>query len=150
MDSKPSCLLRGTTLAVCSLRPSLRAISIPVPLTGHDGGGDYLVSDPALISIHMPLAGHDSLQGGSQGLRLISIHMPLAGHDCKFASVLFTGLYFNPRAPCGARPAEIFRLIPNSGFQSTCPLRGTTPTLLDDLSPEIFQSTCPLRGTTAI
>ena len=136
-------------LAFCSLRPSLRAISIHMPLTGHDDGGDYLVSDPALISIHMPLAGHDSLQGGSQGLRLISIHMPLAGHDCKFASVLFTGLYFNPRAPCGARPPPPPYPSPSPIFQSTCPLRGTTGGGKPNLAATIiFQSTCPLRGTT--
>ena len=59
----------------------MRAISIHVPLVGHDDGGDYLVSDPALISIHMPLAGHDQDVHGSGIDRVISIHMPLAGHD---------------------------------------------------------------------
>ena len=68
-------------LAFCSLRPSLRAISIHMPLTGHDDGGDYLVSDPALISIHMPLAGHDNDSQYKGGGEVISIHVPLAGHD---------------------------------------------------------------------
>ena len=80
MDSKPSCLLRGTTLAVCSLRPSLRVISIHVPLAGHDDELTMLY-EQIDISIHMPLAGHDrfccdaAIRGG------ISIHVPLAGHD---------------------------------------------------------------------
>ena len=52
-----------------------------MPLTGHDDGGDYLVSDPALISIYMPLAGHDTSREDSGLFVDISIHMPLAGHD---------------------------------------------------------------------
>ena len=58
-------------------------------------------------------------------------------------------MYFNPRAPCGAR--RLLRALHQERhrFQSTCPLRGTT--LLSSILPvvlEQFQSTCPLRGTT--
>ena len=173
MDSKPSCLLRGTTLAVCSLRPSLRAISIHMPLAGHDDGGDYLVSDPALISIHMPLAGHDGVHLFEARDRHISIHMPLAGHDlfgvlrhpaperhfnphapCGArqairAALSVTSAYFNPHAPCGARLKHHPDAVHKALFQSTCPLRGTTDTIrARGMRPQEFQSACPLRGTT--
>ncbi len=103
MDSKPSCLLRGTTLAVCSLRPSLRAISIHVPLAGHDTTSRTTEASTA-ISIHMPLAGHDDELTMLYEQIDISIHVPLAGHD---EAITWTDT--------GA-----------TQFQSTCPLRGTT------------------------
>ena len=62
----------------------------------------------------------------------------------RFASLL----YFNPRAPCGARPTRhplIFNLIT---FQPTRPLRGATTNYRDHLRPCKFQPTRPLRGAT--
>ena len=81
--------------------------------------------------------------------------------------------YFNPRAPCGARPRGGDYAPSELQFQSTCPLRGTTrsttsaaadqsisihvPLAGHDLAAMLstfaevgFQSTCPLRGTTAV
>ena len=80
-----------------------------------------------MISIHAPLAGRDAIFRSQIGRLSISIHAPLAGRDryvCQanrleelFQSTRplrgatggqpiqgFPALYFNPRAPCGARP----------------------------------------------
>ena len=62
----------------------------------------------------------------------------------RFASLL----YFNPRAPCGARPTRhplIFNLIT---FQPTRPLRGATYINLPIDKGQLFQPTRPLRGAT--
>ena len=57
------------------------------------------------ISIHAPLAGRDRLcPMMSTPPSAISIHAPLAGRDQMLrCRIRLAGLYFNPRAPCGAR-----------------------------------------------
>ena len=75
-----TCPLRGTTVGQIN-RLAQQAISIHVPLAGHDARPRHKNSDAAVISIHVPLAGHD----GSCPSR------PPRPRD------------FNPRAPCGAR-----------------------------------------------
>ena len=59
------------------------------------------------------------------GRKEISIHVPHAGHDR-------TG-------DAGIR---------KPGFQSTCPMRGTTSPTWRTFGSLLFQSTCPMRGTT--
>ena len=56
----------------------------------------------------------------------ISTHAPLAGRD--FWGRLHRGCLtnFNPRAPCGARPAPHFGGVFSKKFQPTRPLRGAT------------------------
>ena len=145
------------------------------------------------ISIHVPLAGHDIAFVRNRDKDKISIHVPLAGHDFRRAERSRLKLHFNPRAPCGARLPHLRRVVianisihvplaghdvrgrlrftDDDGFQSTCPLRGTTRLcfkirhvlLISIHVPlaghdhylhgarqvyEPFQSTCPLRGTT--
>ena len=155
---------------VCSLRPSLRVISIHVPLAGHDDGGNYLVSDPALISIHMPLAGHDkyAMAGAANDFAFQST-CPLRGTTGRITMLVDDNVFqstcplrgttfarpvdltvqnFNPRAPCGARLCICSRRRTIEPFQSTCPLRGTTWTVPVEMTClHRFQSTCPLRGT---
>ena len=101
----------------------------------------------------------------------ISIHAPLAGRDDELRIKKHDPVYFNPRAPCGAR--RLSRLVRRMQevFQSTRPLRGAT-SLLSILLPVVdisihaplagrddeaeisalmeaeFQSTRPLRGAT--
>ena len=57
---------------------------------------------------------------------MISTHAPLAGRD--FWGRLHRGCLtnFNPRAPCGARPAPHFGGVFSKKFQPTRPLRGAT------------------------
>ena len=125
MDSKPSCLLRGTTLAVCSLRPSLRAISIHVPLAGHDKALAPLIPDTRNFNPHAPCGARPG-----NGLYFyeqlhFNPHAPCGARLCKMAGKEAT-TYFNPHAPCGARHNTKSVYVLRSSFQSTCPLRGTT------------------------
>ena len=57
--------------------------------------------------------------------------------------------YFNPRAPCGARPAAVRTPAVSGGISIHAPLAGRDihpGTRL--LSPGVFQSTRPLQGAT--
>ena len=56
----------------------------------------------------------------------ISIHAPHAGRDLfeTMGKSLFA--YFNPRAPCGARPSKYSTDKTWDKFQSTRPMRGAT------------------------
>ena len=51
-------------------------------------------------------------------------------------------------APCGAGPVFLVSHIPQSGFQSTRPLRGGTASTATSGYARLFQSTRPLRGGT--
>ena len=102
---------------------------------------------------------------------IISIHSPRAGRD--YLSIAFINFkpYFNPLAPCGARPLSSILSVAEPEFQSTRPVRGETFRKLfiyvcahdfnplapcgarpsgrvNRLSTFIFQSTRPVRGET--
>ena len=126
----------------------------------------------AAISIHAPLAGCDLPQDAPVIFEGISIHAPLAGCDAALRVDSCMCSNFNPRTPCGVRPADLPKAHAEAQFQSTHPLRGATlvspPALLalcisihaplagcdfcgiEILSSRLqFQSTHPLRGATA-
>ena len=76
---------------------------------------------------------------------------PRAPCGARPAVVKFVAAYkgFNPRAPCGARPMPSYLRRIRSEFQSTRPMRGAT-TLLEGFKDNTgFQSTRPMRGATA-
>ena len=74
----------------------------------------------------MPHAGHDTVTHGGDLLIGISTHVPHAGHDPPLKTWSFPRLYFNSRAPCGARPCGKYVTVVIPIFQLTCPMRGTT------------------------
>ena len=78
------------------------------------------------ISIHAPLAGCDVVRIVVPQNVQISIHAPLAGCDAKTRAQRGSRLHFNPRTPCGVRPAREDAPKRGRGFQSTHPLRGAT------------------------
>ena len=123
-------------------------ISIHVPREGHDVGR-ILSAVSQGISIHVPREGHDTSTNGArskkqrfqstcpargttlqravfQRLYRISIHVPREGHDATKSNTTSVALYFNPRAPRGARLDGRFVNVASFAFQSTCPARGTT------------------------
>ena len=57
---------------------------------------------------------------------LISIHAPHAGSDGWHTGNKRVPVHFNPRSPCGERPAHRGYLSISSIFQSTLPMRGAT------------------------
>ena len=82
---------------------------------------------PAPISIHAPHAGRDQHVGQHHEQEAeISIHAPHAGRDGARSACVMAFSHFNPRAPCGARPATPSEKPPSNGFQSTRPMRGAT------------------------
>ena len=56
----------------------------------------------------------------------ISIHAPHAGRDVDLPLRVVLPWNFNPRAPCGARPAGAVTFRNDETFQSTRPMRGAT------------------------
>ena len=78
----------------------------------------------------------------------ISIHAPHAGRDRCRRSDRRGKYYFNPRAPCGARPRRLIRPTPRPTFQSTRPVRGATLKPITANMIVEFQSTRPVRGAT--
>ena len=57
---------------------------------------------------------------------MISIHAPLAGCDHAIEKYYIKKYNFNPRTPCGVRPASHTSALNTLTFQSTHPLRGAT------------------------
>ena len=78
------------------------------------------------ISIHAPHAGRDLLFvlpvlfGSFQSTR------PMRGATPLLFNLIKKQLYFNPRAPCGARRTNIENTAAKTIFQSTRPMRGAT------------------------
>ena len=118
--------MRGATKYAIRQTPPL-PISIHAPHAGRDEGGYRGLAIYFTISIHAPHAGRDLTLRGMVKRLQISIHAPHAGRDLvpggycaehqPFQSTRpmrgatttdSTGStnpsYFNPRAPCGARP----------------------------------------------
>ena len=106
---------------------------------------------PFNISIHAPLAGRDTTSPfmlsppfSFQSTRPLRGATPV----CRSRPPAF--IYFNPRAPCGARRGAKMDLEDNQYFNPRAPC-GARPRL--SCSPEAwitFQSTRPLRGATKI
>ena len=63
------------------------------------------------ISIHAPRAGRDDYLVSHVQYLHISIHAPRAGRDRIVAIATGVSVYFNPRAPCGARQQKYTKLL---------------------------------------
>ena len=84
-------------------------------------------------------------------IAMISTHAPLAGRDNVLELVGALCGYFNPRAPCGARPQR--SNMPNEALQISthAPLAGRDRKRRRDNFPDTkFQPTRPLRGATIL
>ena len=108
------------------------------------------IAAPALFQSTRPVRGATRPRHAGGRGPSISIHAPRAGRDGRPPAAAAAALYFNPRAPCGARPLIQLFNISHDVFQSTRPVRGATPGCRQrlDLSVE-FQSTRPVRGATS-
>ena len=103
------------------------------------------------ISIHAPHAGRDGVHHGPAGLvGGISIHAPHAGRDEHKTLRKRRGNYFNPRAPCGARPSVSFASGYCSRFQSTRPMRGATRAIYVIIESEKISIHAPHAGRDAL
>ena len=75
----------------------------------------------------------------------ISIHAPLVGRDVLHSATLPSISYFNPRAPCGARPMRELGAALADKFQSTRPLWGATANLTK-FEPQICAGVTKMMG----
>ena len=80
----------------------------------------------------------------------ISIHALLAESDCYPGGVCCPNIDFNPRSPCGERPARNTPSPRNNQFQSTLSLRRATRGQCAAGTAVKFQSTLSLRRATCI
>ena len=102
------------------------------------------------ISIHAPLAGRDSSSSSaSPPCSPFQSTRPLRGAT-KPSATVSTSLYFNPRAPCGARPSGPLPCPQSEAISIHAPLAGRDEVSSINISKQTeFQSTRPLRGATA-
>ena len=61
------------------------------------------------ISTHAPRAGSDMQYGAGFAGGIISTHAPRAGSDLNTSKSNSSLPYFNPRSPCGERPATFVK-----------------------------------------
>ena len=114
--------------------------------TGRDVPGSGV---GALISIHAPLAGCDGLCPDLRPAELyFNPRTPCGVRPAIAGTKRSKTKYFNPRTPCGVRPPQHFLYSRVCQFQSTHPLRGATLSKFRWTKKLRFQSTHPLRGAT--
>ena len=86
-----------------------------------------IVDELILFQSTRPMRGATDAALRRRYLHDISIHAPHAGRDQPLLLRPVPLIYFNPRAPCGARQEmSPFHRLSNE-FQSTRPMRGATP-----------------------
>ena len=101
------------------------------------------------ISTHAPLAGRDRhplllFNAPSQ----FQPTRPLRGATATFYAFRILTLHFNPRAPCGARPAPTSGRNQRQKISTHAPLAGRDQHIQDGKVVFPFQPTRPLRGAT--
>ena len=124
-----------------------RAISIHAPHAGRDVSGRHTAA-LWIISIHAPHAGRDARDGKVTGDEVISIHAPHAGRDIVIIDSRSGKRYFNPRAPCGARPSPARWSWRSRHFNPRAPCGARLLLRPRGVGVEEFQSTRPMRGAT--
>ena len=126
-----------------------KGISIHAPRVGSDQNGS-LVKRAGGISIHAPRVGSD---GGTlskcAGFFEISIHAPRVGSDRLICCQTTLTAYFNPRSPCGERPAVVDIHRQRRDISIHAPRVGSDKFNFSSLHIVVtFQSTLPVWGAT--
>ena len=85
-------------------------VSIHAPRAGRDAKRIDLRM-PSGVSIHAPRAGRDRDALITRIVPCVSIHAPRAGRDSACRDIGAPRRCFNPRAPCGARQADLSLLV---------------------------------------
>ena len=116
--------------APCGARPSYcltcraeREFQPTRPLRGATCG-HRISAGACRISTHAPLAGRDYSVNLIDRFPVISTHAPLAGRDNNWRQNRHTHLYFNPRAPCGARHGQEVNRCLRYEISTHAPLAG--------------------------
>ena len=109
----------------------------------------YGNENPGAFQSPRPLQGATRMAWPSASASKISTHAPLAGRDFGAEDARHRTSYFNPRAPCGARPTPRPRPRRGSIFQPTRPLRGATAAKQRRDDDDDISTHAPLAGRDA-
>ena len=139
--------LRGATLTGMTFR-EMFGISTHAPLAGRDRYSVSTASEPSLFQPTRPLRGATSWDARRPARSCYFNPRAPCGARPDAARLLAVPWYFNPRAPCGARLRRSVGLQWCIQFQPTRPLRGATTTTSQAATWILFQPTRPLRGAT--
>ena len=129
--------------------PVRRDISIHAPRVGRDDKMPDCNTCKAKFQSTRPVWGATCRKCEHLLYVEISIHAPRVGRDSIMPAAIESVIYFNPRAPCGARRLQPRLDRKMARFQSTRPVWGATVTILGlGLRARLFQSTRPVWGAT--
>ena len=123
-------------------------ISIHAPRAGRDWRPDLIVCDDLEFQSTRPVRGATQDMAGGRAEGDISIHAPRAGRDVGTWSRPSSTRYFNPRAPCGARPWCACRAPGSRYFNPRAPCGARPRPPCPYSLAFVFQSTRPVRGAT--
>ena len=107
-------------------RPGAPVISIHAPRVGRDGNTAALNFCVHLFQSTRPVWGATEQEQFVQTIAIFQSTRPVWGATVGLPIGCRTKRYFNPRAPCGARPMPCIALYTSCLFQSTRPVWGAT------------------------
>ena len=126
----------------------IEAISIHAPRVGRDVEGKCAQIRSARFQSTRPVWGATSLAANGMECLGISIHAPRVGRDLVTKGGRWPDGYFNPRAPCGARPMHTVIAPDTSNFNPRAPCGARLTAGLSTWCVAKFQSTRPVWGAT--
>ena len=119
-----------------------------LPLWGATAGHRGSIQIGLRFQSTLPLWGATSFQKRHNQQVQISIHAPLVGSDQNPGRVDLYNINFNPRSPCGERPAYNSPSAPRKNFNPRSPCGERLYKIPYRLLFPEFQSTLPLWGAT--
>ena len=147
LQFQPTRPLRGATRLSTSVSLP-RAFQPTRPLRGATTAA-HVLKPCYMISTHAPLAGRDrSPCGQGRHSRYFNPRAP-CGARPKRRICFSVPSHFNPRAPCGARPVHPCDVAKRQHISTHAPLAGRDVPSYSRFSWSLFQPTRPLRGATA-
>ena len=138
----------GATGKDLHLQPK-EGISIHAPRVGRDAKSGYTLGEVTVFQSTRPVWGATTcILARPNTWRKFQSTRPVWGATTVTMCLASSRLYFNPRAPCGARPCVVQGRFLVDVFQSTRPVWGATAANLQSQITALFQSTRPVWGAT--
>ena len=140
--------MRGATFSMTGLDGNILEFQSTRPMRGATPA-PKLVLCGGDISIHAPHAGRDILTTVSATeISTFQSTRPMRGATIITHTPKRPRIYFNPRAPCGARPAFSAAAFSDRNFNPRAPCGARPGNKIVPVSATVFQSTRPMRGAT--
>ena len=105
---------------------SCTGISIHAPRVGSDNTRSFELQTKRPFQSTLPVWGATNHRTEKDQPKQISIHAPRVGSDGAIIKISIGVPNFNPRSPCGERPALRVFIFGSDRFQSTLPVWGAT------------------------